>query len=288
MILVDVAKEINEIIYNKQKETSLSFIEDSHTYFMKDKNGDIRSDFISVSTVIKSFYNKFIAENTQAFKNCNGDKIKEKELLDSWEAGGNYSASMGSRVHYILEQYLISKYGDYKKVRQPIFSCDEEQIIRGDNMVIAGKEYIDLMHSRGAVLVDTEIVLGDCELGYTGQPDKMWLINGNNGVPGIVITDWKTNKPNKMVSNQYTKKMLPPFTFLDDTALGHYNIQLPLYAKLVLKMLKGSKYENIKILGCIIVHLTDDRKYIEYRTPKNIINTILDMDLTQYVKELKI
>ena len=39
-------------------------------------------------------------------------------------------------------------------------------------MIKAGKEFIDIMHSRGAVLLDTEMVLGSPELGYTGQPDK--------------------------------------------------------------------------------------------------------------------
>ena len=32
------------------------------------------------------------------------------------------------------------------------------------------------MEERGAVLLDTEIILGDPELGYVGQPDKIWLM----------------------------------------------------------------------------------------------------------------
>ncbi len=81
--------------------------------------------------------------------------------------------------------------------------------------------------------------------------------------------------------------MKPPFSHLDDTALGHYFTQLPLYGKLLLNMLKGSKYENLKIFGCIVVHLSDEGEYEEYRVPKGIINTILDMDIKSELSNLK-
>jgi hypothetical protein len=48
-------------------------------------------------------------------------------------------------------------------------------------------------------------------------------------------------------------------------------------------MLKGSKYENIKLFGCVVVHLSDDGKYEEYRIPKRVINTILEMDMSHYL-----
>ena len=78
-----------------------------------------------------------------------------------------------------------------------------------------------------------------------------------------------------------------PFEYLPNNALGHYNTQLPLYGKLLLKMLEGTKYEDIPLLGCIIVRLTDDREFIEYRVDKTTINTILNMDIKEKLKELK-
>jgi hypothetical protein len=81
--------------------------------------------------------------------------------------------------------------------------------------------------------------------------------------------------------------MRPPFVYLPNNALGHYKIQLPLYGKLLIKMLEGSKYENIQLLGCIIVRLTEDREYVEYRVDKNTINTILDMDIKPMLNKLK-
>jgi len=73
--------------------------------------------------------------------------------------------------------------------------------------------------------------------------------------------------------------MFAPFDSYPNNALGHYYLQLPFYGKLILKMLEGTKYENIKLLGCIVVLLKDDETYQEYRVPKDVTSTILDMDM---------
>lgn len=282
--LKEIALEIREIISQRQKEMSLSFVEDTHTYYIKDLNGNITSNMPSVSTVLHCFYTPFNAEGTRAFKNCEGDPEKEKLLLETWAATGEYASNMGSRVHYILEQELVNQYGAYKEVRQPIFECDDEQTLTGDAMISAGKEFISLMHERGAVLLDTEMVLGSLELGYFGQPDKVWLILDKNGDVGIVVTDWKSNKPKNFEVHSYTTLMKPPFEHLWDTALAHYYIQLPLYAKLLLNMLKGTKYENLKFLGGIVVLLKKEAEFEEYRIPKDVVDTVLEMDMKKYLK----
>ena len=102
---------------------------------------------------------------------------------------------------------------------------------------------------------------------------------------GIVVTDWKTNQPKNFEVQHYTGRMYPPFQEYHDTALGHYYIQLPLYARLLIKMLKGTKYENIKLLGCVIVLLKEDGTFVEYKVPPQINNTLLQMDLTKYTKK---
>jgi hypothetical protein len=191
---------------------------------------------------------------------------------------------MGSRVHFLLEQKTIEMFGGYKEVRLPIFDCDFTQILKGDSMVSAGNEFLELMVQRGAVLLDTEIVLGDPELGYTGQPDKVWLIMNKEGTEfGLIITDWKSNKPKNFEENHFTKRMYPPFQKHPNNALGHYFTQLPFYGKLLMKMLKGTKYENVKLYGCIIVLVKETGEYEEFRVPKEVITTILDMDMKRYL-----
>lgn len=278
MKLNDVAKEIREIISKRQEEFGLSFEEENHIYTM---NG--RTNYPSVSKVLKKFYTEFATEEI-ALKVAGGDPIRQQELIEEWGAAGKYSTDMGSRVHFVLESELIKRNGNYKEVRQPEFNCDLTQIMKGDNMIVAGKKYLDLMEQRGAVLLDTEMVLGHPELEYTGAPDKVWLMmNRTQTEFGIVITDYKTNKPKNFVSTKYTKKMLHPFDEYDDTALGHYNIQLPLYGKLLLKMLEGTKYGNIKLYGCVISHLKEDSLYDEYKVPKDIVKIVMNMDMKQYL-----
>lgn len=286
MDLKKIAQEIRDIISERQKEFQLTFEEESHKYTMLDKNGDLKSDFPSVSKVMKLFYDEFPTEQA-AFNKAGGDPDEAERLINEWAELGRKSTNLGSRCHFFLEEHTLKEFGIDKVVRQPIFDCDAEQIIKSDTMIIAGKRYIELLKERGCVLIDTEIVLGHPELGYTGQPDKVWLVIGTNGKVGILITDWKSNKPKNFEVTRYTKKMKKPFEDLPDNALGHYNTQLPFYGKLILKMLEGSKYEDIQLLGCIIVLITEEREYHEHRVSKKTMNKILEMDIKQHLTKLK-
>jgi len=274
-----VAKELREIISNRQKEIGLTFEEERHLYTMNGK-----SDWPSVSKVLKSFYREFPTEEI-AYKKSGGDPQKQQQLIEEWAAAGSYSTNMGSRVHYVLEDELIKRNGSYKEVRKPIFECDLSQLMKSDNMIIAGKKYLDLLENRKVVLLDTETVLGDPELGYAGSPDKLWVTSNKSGNNfGLLITDYKTNKPKNFQETDFTERMYPPFEKYPNNALGHYYVQLPLYGKLLLKMLQGTKYEGIKLYGCIIAHLREDTQFEEFRVPKEIIDTVLDLDMKKYLK----
>ena len=278
MNLSNIAKEIRDLIKVRQESLGLTFEEDKHVYTM---NG--RRDYPSVSKVLKKFYTEFPTEEA-AYNKAGGDPQKQQQLIEEWAAAGDYSTNLGSRVHYMLEKSLIEKYGGYKEVRQPIFDCDLTQLMKSDNMIFAGKRYLELMENRKVELLDTEMVLGDPDLGYTGQPDKVWLtLNKTGDEFGLLITDWKTNKPKNFQENSYTKRLKDPFGQYPDNALGHYYLQLPLYGKLLIKMLQGTKYENIKLYGCIISHLKEDTFFDEYRVPQDIIKTVLDMDIKKYL-----
>jgi hypothetical protein len=273
--LGEIAKEIRGFITERQKVLELSFVEDTHTYYIRDENGEITTDFPSVSTVIKQFYEDF-PELKKSLEMSNGDVFDQDKLLKEWRATSDYANNKGSRVHYFLEMDLLKMYGSYKEVRKPIFDCDEQQIKDGNAMIDAGHDFIRLMHRRGAVLLDTEMVLGSAELKYTGQPDKVWLMY-KDGKLGFVITDWKTNKQKNMEVQPYTVNMLKPFEKYDDTSLTHYMIQLPLYGRLLLNMLKGTKYSDLEFFGCVIVHLKDTREFVEYRVSREFQDIVMTM-----------
>jgi hypothetical protein len=281
--LNEVAKEIREILEKRRLELDLTFVEDTHTYYMKDLDGKVRDNYPSVSKVMKIFYEEFDSEGI-SLRKAKGDPEVQQQLLDEWKAAGDYSTNMGSRVHYLLEKKTIEMFGSYKEVRQPIFECDFTQILKSDSMVSAGTDYLNLMVERGAVLIDTEIVLGDPELSYVGQPDKMWLIENKDKTEiGLICTDWKSKKKKNFEESHFTTRMKYPFQKHPNNALGHYFTQLPFYGKLLLKMLQGSKYENIKLYGCIVVLVKDTGDYEEFRVPKEVQQTILNMDMKKYL-----
>ena len=284
MVLQEIAKEIREILDKKRGELQLTFEEEAHKYTMVDLDGKLRTDFPSVSKVMKLFYDEFPADK-KAFEMAGGDPDETERILSEWAEKGRKSTNMGSRVHYFLEEHTLKEFGIDKQVRQPIFDVDIQQLMTSDSMIVGGKKYIDLLKERGCVLLDTEIVLGHPELGYTGQPDKVWLVVGTSGQIGLLITDWKSNKEKNFIVQKYIKPMRKPFEHLPNNALGHYKTQLPLYGKLLIKMLEGTKYENIPLLGCIIVRVTEDREFVEYRVDKLTMNTILDMDIKKLLKK---
>lgn len=275
-----VASEIRELIKKRQDELGLVFEEEKHIYTM---NG--RRDYPSVSKVLKKFYKAFPTEEA-AYNKAGGDPERQKQLMEEWAAAGSYSTNLGSRVHFVLEDEVVKKNGSYKDLRKPIFDCDLTQLMTSDKMIVACKRYLELLEQRKVVLLDTEMVLGDPDLGYTGQPDKVWLTMNKAGTEfGFLITDWKTNKPKNFQETSYTERMYKPFDTLPNTALGHYYVQLPLYGKLLVKMLQGTKYENLKLYGCIIAHLREDTQFEEFRVPKNVIDTVMNMDVNKYIKK---
>jgi hypothetical protein len=284
MNLNDISLEIKDLLDQRRKEIELTFIEEEHIYFMKDTDGVVKKNFPSVSKIIKKFHKPFDADG-MALRMAKGDPEGQAELLAEWKRAGDLSTNMGSRVHFELESDLIGRFNNYKEVRKPIFEINEEQQRKSDNMIVAGKQFLDLMLERGAILLDTEIVLGDPNEQYTGQPDKTWLMmNKEKNGFGFVITDWKTNQPKNFEVQHYTGKLYPPFNNYHDNALGHYYLQLPLYGRLLRKMLEGTKFADTKLLGNVVVLLKEDGTFTEYKVPPAISSAILTMDLTKYIK----
>ena len=281
LYLREIAVEIREIIKNRQEELGLVFDEDNHIYTMRDNNGVVRSNWVSVSKLIHNFYDEFPTQEA-SLKKAKGDVVLQQELLKQWEAEGTYSTNLGSRVHYILETNLLKRFNFTKSVRQPIFECNEEQIIKSDNMISSGVSFINKCEEKGLVLLDTEMVLGSNRLHIVGQPDVIFLYKKDNKL-SFIIADYKSNKKKNFEITRWTKTLYYPFNDLPNIALFHYHLQLSFYARLLKDMLKGSKYEDISLHSCVIVHLQEDC-YKTYRVDKDTINKVFDLDLSEYVK----
>ena len=95
--LNEVAKEIREILEKRRLELDLTFVEDTHTYYMKDLDGKVRDNYPSVSKVMKYFYEEFDSEGI-SLRKAKGDPEVQQQLLDEWKAAG------GGCTHRHLKQ----------------------------------------------------------------------------------------------------------------------------------------------------------------------------------------
>jgi hemolysin-activating ACP:hemolysin acyltransferase len=50
-------------------------------------------------------------------------------------------------------------------------------------------------------------------------------------------------------------------------------------------MLKGTKYEDTKLLGCVVVLLKESGDYVEYKVPQDVVNIIMGMNMKDYLKK---
>jgi hypothetical protein len=73
---------------------------------MKDLDGNLKSDFPSVSKVLKCFYDEFPTEQV-AYNKSGGNPEEQERLIKEWADAGDYATNMGSRVHYLLEKKSI-------------------------------------------------------------------------------------------------------------------------------------------------------------------------------------
>src|ERR1035441_7543532 len=117
MNLKEVSQEIRELIDKRQKELRLSFVEKKHIYYMVDKTGKIKSNFPSVSKIVKNFHEEFDSYG-MSLKMSKGNVEEQTKLLAEWKTLGNLSTNMGTRIHYMLEKELIGRYDNYKEVRE--------------------------------------------------------------------------------------------------------------------------------------------------------------------------
>ena len=256
--LQDKAIRMREVLDAKRNEIGLEFHEDEHKYFIFDKNKKMTSQLPSVSKIIKYFEVPFDSI-AMSLRKAKGDLEEQKRILKEWEQAGQLSTNLGSSVHYELELSAIAMNGNFKECRKPIFHLQDHQIKISKRMIENGSLFLNNMEERECVLMDTECTMGDIDLGYFGQADMFYLAaNREKTNFGIICCDWKTNQPKKFETHFYTKKLIEPFQFFDGHDLNKYKIQLPLYNKLLKAMLKGTEFEDVPILGSVIVHLRED------------------------------
>jgi hypothetical protein len=263
--LLNLAADIRETLNEERANRRLIFEEEEHKYTIYDKESDRNIDTLpSVSALLKQWYEPFDSL-TKSLEMSNGDETQAQDLRGEWEKKGEDASSLGSYVHYKLEQYIWSLYDINKDTRKPKYDLRGSELLTAQKMV---KNGINLMHTiieNGFVPIDTEVIMGSVELGYFGQCDNMWLGHTDSGLV-LLMTDHKTNKTKNFETSPWNIPMHKPFERLLDTSKSVYYVQQPLYAQLFRDMLKNTPYKDIPFAGFRILHVRDEGKIIKVPT----------------------
>ncbi len=195
----------------------LSFVEDTHTYFIKDKKVDI-----SVSGLYKKFVKPFDIKGT-SMGTARKEGKTQQEVLASWKKAGDDACRLGTKVHLFGEKAAF----------------DRTLIPSNGQEVATLKFWNDLPeHIQPCIM---ELAMYHKIYKFAGTGDIL-LYNSKTG--NYIIADWKTNK--NIFKNYKGQRMLEPFSNLLDMPLNLYQLQLSYYQLMFEQT--GLKVENRKVV----------------------------------------
>ena len=212
--------------YLKSFFNGLTFIEETHKYFVNDE--PIK---MSVSGKYGRYgipFNKL--EKSQSVANREGRT--QESVLKEWDAAGKKAIDIGNKAHLFGELYA------FNRSLKPKTKYDKAIV----------KFWNDLPSH--IVVVATELQMYHKEFMYAGTAD---IILYNTKTGKYIIGDYKTNKDlHKNFANQ---KLLGPFCNILDTPLNKYQLQLSYYQILL------EQIPNLEVSHRKIISIKDNGKY---------------------------
>ncbi len=225
------------LLNHHPRDDYITFEESGHKYTVKSD-----TNYTSVTTFIKSFFNKFDADKILnkmirfgSFAKKYGSKTPQ-EVKDEWIQIGQEASERGTLLHKYIEDF----YNGIDAQRPPELAKE------------IGMFYNFFSSTRSLEPYRTEWYIWDEEHRIAGSIDMLFRIDPVNAPNKVAIYDWKCSKEIK-TSNKY-EKALPPISHLDDCNKNHYTLQLNLYKYILEK--------NYGLIICglylVVIHKTHD------------------------------
>lgn len=214
----------------------IKFNPNYHTYYL---NGQKMQN---VTKVIKQFqkpFDKYSVANRVAQK----QNRSIDEIIAEWEAKGEASRQLGTRVHSHIENVLRNRPSE----DDPFLGLNQTQLLPEEKAFNELWGYMSDEEVADPIDVyQVEWVVGDKNLNVAGTIDSVLYLPDNKTYH---IWDWKTGKFD--TSNPYRKKLLGAFDDLDDCKLNYYSLQLSLY-RLILE-----RNTKLQMGDSYLVHLSE-------------------------------
>lgn len=246
--------------------TGLTFIEESHQYFLGDR------ELMCVSNVIHQFKEHFDSE-TEAQKtyerNFNNQDSKyyqmtPEEILEQWEKISQTACRTGTDRHNFGESCFYFMIGQYDKI-VPEFTdrLKYDENSKPYMLALYPKEFAivkfwqDLPRCIVPIAAENKVFNVNDDYAYSGTFDILFyydalLDNKDDSKSGLMIFDYKTNVD--LYKNFKGKRLLEPFNGLLDMDLSIYKLQLSAY-QLCLENI------GLNIIARRLIWLKPDGKY---------------------------
>ena len=211
----------------------IKYYDDKHKYFIGNK------ELISTTTFIGKFKKPF-NKDFWATKKAIERGVSKEQILLEWDDIKDTACARGSDLHSYSDNFMHNR----------VFPTDVS-----DALISQFKDFYKKFIQNN-IVVRTEFVLGDEELGIAGMID---LFCYNNKTNKFYIADYKTNKKFEFDS-KYNNYYLDPISHLDECEFNTYSLQTSIYRYIIEKNIgielgdsvvvwfneKNSKYEAIK------------------------------------------
>ena len=212
---------------NKLFSDNISLDRDNHIYKLK-SNPNI--EFISVTTFISQFFEKFEAEKIAQRLVTYSPKYMDMTVSSILKMWGD-SAIHGTKVHEEIENCLLNK------------------IEATELKAMQGLSWLNKFKLQSDFLLYPEVMIYSEELKLSGTID---LLLFNKDTQEYIIMDWKTSK--SISTKAFNKKtgILPQSMNIEDSKFNQYALQLSMYRYLI------EKYYGLNVSEQMIIHLQDD------------------------------
>lgn len=203
----------------------IKFYENQHKYYIGNKQ------LISTTTLIGEYKKPFNSDYWATIK-AKERGVSKQQILLEWEDIKDVACAKGSDLHAYSDNFMHNR----------VFPTDVPDALIGHF-----KKFYDEFTKKGNLVIRTEYVLGDLELGIAGMID---LFCYNEKKDCFYIADYKTNKKFDFES-KYRSYYLDPISHLDECEFNTYSLQTSIYRYILEKNL------GIELGDSIVVWFND-------------------------------
>jgi ATP-dependent exoDNAse (exonuclease V) beta subunit len=243
----------------------IKFYEKNHTYKI---DGELTSS--SVTRFLNLFSPPFdrdaIAKNIAKRNN-----VDLQTVLNEWEYEKDIACLKGTIFHNYIDNYLHNKIIPVNKEEILQFYKGSEPnaqefMIKIAKLVLQFESFYEYYNKR-FIHFKSEFVVGDInDTRICGTIDNLSLCRETDT---LFIIDYKTNKK-FTEKNSFGKYLTGPVSYLEDTKLNVYGLQLHMYKYIV------EKYTDFKV-KCLIVWFNENNDTYKLFTPPDLSKEIVSM-----------